>query len=323
MGGAFRTSHSYFGHMVGSAVPADALLAARRRGPTLRVLCVAVGILGSAGSWAPAAGQALRGRLLDLATNRPLDGGVVTLIPEGGDRVVSVVTDGDGTYVLRAPRPGRYFVEARRIGYRSWVDGPVDLHEGDDWETEFHLLALPVELDPLESTAEAMRMEPMLVRVGFYERQRADFGHFITRDEIEKRSPPRMSDLLNAVPGVRIMPEGGGLGRSTVSLRGSVLSEGTTCHPRVYVDGLIVIRGDARLRGLDVFGGREEDTEVQGSGTKRPEIALDDVVMPEDVEAVEVYRRGIEVPARFGGTSVSAQCGVIVIWTRRGRTPGQ
>lgn len=77
------------------------------------------------------------------------------------------------------------------------------------------------------------------------------------------------------------------------------------------------------MRGLDVFGAREQATEVAGSGMKRPEISLDDVVMPEDVEAVEVYRRGLEVPAKFGGTSISTQCGVIVIWTRRGRNSGQ
>lgn len=289
----------------------------------MRVLCVAIGILCTAGPVTPAAGQVLRGRLLDLDTNRPLAGGVITLIPEQGARVVSVVTDADGNYVLKAPAPGRYFVEARRIGYRSWVDGPVELERGADWQTEFHLPALPVELDPVEVVGEATALEPMLRRVGFYERQKADFGHFITRDEIEKRAPPRMTDLLNAVPGARIAPSGSGLGRSTVSFRGSLLSEGLACHPRVYVDGLVVIRGDARSRGLDVFGAREEATEVQGAGTKRPEIALDDVVMPEDVEAVEVYRRGLEVPAKFGGTSISAQCGVIVIWTRRGLTARQ
>jgi hypothetical protein len=287
----------------------------------MRVGCIALGILLTTGLLAPLQGQVLRGRLLDLTTGRPLEGGVITLIPESGERMVTVVTAPDGSYVLRAPRPGRYFVEARRIGYRSWVDGPVELRDGDDWETEFHLPALPVELEPVEVLEEATPFEPMLLRVGFYERQKSDFGHFITRDQIARRSPPRLTDLLNSVPGVRIMPSGVGLGRATVSFRGSVLSEGGACHPRVYVDGLVVIRGDARMRGLDVQGAPEVATEANGGGTKRPEIALDDVVIPEDVEAVEVYRRGLEVPARFGGTSTSTQCGVIVIWTRQGR-PG-
>lgn len=287
----------------------------------MRVACTTLAMLLTAGLLAPSRGQVLRGRLLDLDTNRPIEGGVIRLIPEEGDDVVSVVTQADGSYVLRAPRPGRYYVEARRIGYRSWIDGPVELSASDDWETAYHLRALPVELQPVEARGEAASFSPALLRVGFYERQKADFGHFITRDEIEKRSPPRLTDLLNSVPGVRIMPSGAGLGRATVSFRGSILSEGGACHPRVYIDGLVVIRGDARMRGLDVQGFPEVATEANGGGTKRPEIALDDVVMPEDVEALEVYRRGTQVPARFGGTSTSTQCGVIVIWTRQGR-PG-
>jgi hypothetical protein len=88
----------------------------------------------------------------------------------------------------------------------------------------------------------------------------------------------------------------------------------------VYVDGLIVIRGDARAFGLDVQGFPERSGEGAGrqDPTMRPEIALDDVVLPEDVQAVEVYRRGTEVPARFGGMSTETQCGAIVVWTRRG-----
>ena len=289
----------------------------------MRVACIALGVLVAAGLVSPSQGQVLRGRLLDLDTNQPIEGGVLTLIPEVGQRAVTAVTGPDGTYVLEAPGPGRYFVEARRIGYRGWVDGPVELGPADDWETEYHLRTLPVQLDPVEVRGEASEYEALLDRVGFYERQKADFGHFVTRDDIERRNPPKLTDLLNSIPGVRIMSSGSGLGRATVSFRGSVLSEGGACHPRVFVDGLLVIRGDARIRGLDVYGAREMASEAQGSGSKRPEIALDDVVMPQDIEAVEVYRRGAEVPVKFGGTSTSTQCGVIVVWTRKGWKPGQ
>ena len=93
---------------------------------------------------------------------------------------------------------------------------------------------------------------------------------------------------------------------------------GGPCHPRVYVDGLIVILGDARVRGTDIYGFPEQPTEVRADPADRPEIALDDFVMPQDVEAIEVYRRASEVPAHFGGMSTATQCGVIAIWTRRG-----
>jgi hypothetical protein len=208
-------------------------------------------------------GQVVRGRLLDLNSNEPIAGGVLTLIPEQGLGVLSVVTGEDGAYRLEAPGPGRYFIEARSFGYRSWVDGPIDLRAGDDWETEFHLGAIPFVLDPVVVTVPATAYEAFLDRVGFFERQKADFGHFITRDEIERRAPARMTDLLSSIPGVRLVPSSSGLSRSNLSFRGSVLSVGGACHPRVFVDGLIVILGDARVRGTDVYGFPEQPTEVE------------------------------------------------------------
>lgn len=41
---------------------------------------------------------------------------------------------------------------------------------------------------------------------------------------------------------------------------------------------------------------------------------IDEFVVPADVEAVEVYRRASELPARFGGATEG--CGAVVIWTR-------
>ena len=269
----------------------------------------------------PGAGsaQVLRGRLLDLDTNEPVAGGVVTLIDTLGNRVQTVVTGDDGTYAFTNVRPGYYLVEARRVGYRMWVDGPILLEAGEVWESEFHLQVIPVQLDPVEVTAPAAVYEAYLQRVGFYERQKSDFGHFITRRDIENRAPERMSDLLHSIPGVEALPSGSGLSRAGIGFRGSRLSQGGACHPRVYIDGLVVIRGDARARGLNVQGFPDFATEVRRTDpSMRGEIALDDFLMPEDVQAVEVYRRASEVPARFGGTSTETQCGVIAIWTRRG-----
>ncbi len=279
----------------------------------------AITLLLLTGPASPALGQVLRGRLLDLDTDEPIARGVLTLMREDGVRVQVVTTDSDGRYRLVAPEPGSYLLEARRLGYRPWLDGPIELAAGDEWETEYHLQALPIQLDPVEVTAEAEQREAFLHHVGFYERQKADFGHFVTRDDIEHRAPTRMTDLLNGIPGVRLVPSASGLSRASIAFRGSRLSQGGLCHPRVFVDDIIVIRGDARARGTDVQGFPESATEMNRDPAERPEIALDDVVQPEDVEAIEVYRRGVEVPVRFGGTSTQTQCGVIVIWTRSGR----
>ena len=109
------------------------------------------------------------------------------------------------------------------------------------------------------------------------------------------RAARRLTDLLSGVPGVRLVPAPGGLGRIAIQLRGSLLSHGGSCHPRVIIDEIIVIRGDARPRGLDAFGLPEAATETARPGAGRPEIALDDVVQPEDIQAVEVYRSSAQL----------------------------
>jgi hypothetical protein len=293
-------------------------------GEAVRAWPIVIGILLLLASVRPAEAQVLRGRLLDLDSEEPIEGGVVTLMDSTGARLRSSVTETDGRYELRAPGPGTYLVEARRLGYRSWVDGPVELLADEVWDSAFHLQVIPITLDPLEIVAEAALREAYLQRVGFYERQKVDYGHFITRAEIERRRPARMTDLLLGVPGARAAPSGDGLNRASISFGGSLQQRGGPCHPRVFVDGLVVIRGDARPHGLDPQGLAERGSEAAGRGvmTQR-EIALDDVVMPEDVQAVEVYRRGSEVPVRFGGMSTETQCGAIVVWTRRGWGPNR
>ncbi len=265
------------------------------------------------------AAQSIQGRLLDMVTNEAIESGILTLINEDGERVVSVQTDASGQYLLRAPEAGVYYIEARRLGYRSWIDGPVELGQGDDWRTAFHLRPAPVTMDPVEVSAPAVARRNFLRRVGFYERQRASFGHFMTREVIEKRRGARVSDVLSLAPGVRLIPTGEGIARMDVQLRGSQLSNGSLCRPRVYVDGIIAIRGDARPRGVGTAPNADATEIDQFAPPPRTEYNIDDLVDPDDIEAIEIYRSVAQIPVRFGGASLGTQCGVIAIWTRRGR----
>src|SRR5439155_6060712 len=117
------------------------------------------------------------------------------------------------------------------IGYQARRDGPLELGVGDEMDTELHLLPLAVPLAPLEVAGAPPQPDAFLARVGFYERQRSDFGHFITREQIEARAARRVTDLLSGLPGVRLVPGASGLGRTGIALRGSLLSHGGSCHP--------------------------------------------------------------------------------------------
>jgi hypothetical protein len=285
----------------------------------MKITTAAIAILLLAGAASPAAAQTVRGRLLDLDSGQPLDRGTVRLIGQAGDTVATSVTGEDGAYVLTAPLPGWYYIEAHRLGYGPWIDGPVQLEAGEEWDGEFLLRAIAIVLDPVEVTAPAVVHDVRLDQVGFYERQMADFGHFMTRDHIEMRRPVRVSDLLTAVPGVRLVPSASGTSRQTVVLRGSYSNQGRSgiCHPRVFVDGIMAIRGDSRPVGSSEMGRLATETRLDDV-RESDEIAIDDLVMPNEIQGIEIYRSSVQVPAKFGGTGIGTRCGVIVIWTRQG-----
>jgi len=273
---------------------------------------------------AEATAQRLRGRLLDLETDEPIPAGILTLLTENGVRVATAVSDQGGYWVLRVPRPGTFLVEAKRIGYQPWIDGPVEIRAGDDWESVYLLRPAAVALDPVEVSAEAT--ERYLNLTGFYERQKANFGHFITREDIERRAGSKVTDVLASVPGVRLVPTGDPFGKLTVQMRGSQLSRGGICRPRIFVDGVIYNRGDSRLRGVDDWGNPERALEPDVTAPLPNQViepGIDEIVHPSNIAGMEIYRSGAQVPAKFGGGNIETQCGVIAIWTRVGQLRGR
>jgi hypothetical protein len=263
-----------------------------------------------------ASAQQIRGRLLDVETNRPIAGGVLTLHGADSSLVIATMSDADGHWRLTAPRPGVYLIAARRLGYRPWVSGAVQIEAGAELSSEFHLQSMPLTLDPITVHAQIRRN---LEYNGFFERQRGNFGHFLTPQAIERREAARVTDLLTSIPGVQLMATGGGsVGPAQIMLRGGSMTGGALCRPRVYVDGLMYARGDSRP-----VRARESDATEQADLEQRMDrsLSLDDIGHPSTIAAIEIYRSATQVPVQFGGTSVETLCGVIVIWTRTGRMP--
>lgn len=282
----------------------------RGSGVALPALLLALAAADAAGA------QQLRGRLLDLESNEPLPAGLVTLLAADGTSLLTAVTDAAGFWHIAVPAPGSYYIAARRLGYRPWVSGPVEIKPGDDLNSVFHLGRLAVALDPVEVSARATQR--YLEAMGFYSRQRGDFGHYVTPDDIDRRRAVRITDLLTGLPGVNLVGMSvGGVGARFVQLRGSNLSQGGVCRPRVFVDGIMYARGDSRPKRDDENAATEGRVEEALQRVDEG-VSLDDIGHPSTIAAIEVYRSASQVPVQFGGTSVETLCGVIVIWTRAG-----
>ena len=288
----------------------------RRGGAPRRAWVVAALLLHAAAGGAHA--QHVRGRLLDRETNRPIAAGVLTLRAADSSVVMTAQSDADGHWRLEAPRPGTYTVAARRLGYGPWTSEPITLQAGAQWNQEVHLRAVPVELGVV--SVQAMAIRRRLELNGFFERQQGNFGHFLTLEAIERRQASRVTDLLTPIPGVQLVVAGSGnVGPAQIALRGSSVTDAGLCRPRVFVDGLMYARGDSRPVRT-----RESDATERAAELERrmdQTLSLDDIGHPSTIAGIEVYRSATQVPVQFGGTSVETLCGVIVIWTRTGRTP--
>jgi len=233
------------------------------------------------------AAQSVMGNLLDAQTGQPIMLGYVVLMTEGGDRVAWTLANEDGYFRLDAPDPGSYMLYGESLGYRSSVEGPILLGENQVLPAEFRLDPMPVVLDSLRIEAQSKRFS--LVLAGFYDREKTGLGTFIGPDKIlERLEAKQITDYFWGVPGIRLMPRDNMAGSGYVPLMRAAASTRGFCLPEVYLDGIPQPGADE----------------------------IDNIIMPYDIEGIEVYRSPAEVPARY--TSAGSNCGVILLWTRKG-----
>lgn len=222
----------------------------------------------------------LYGTVREAETGRSLEGAEVRVL--GRDR--STLTDSTGGFRIRGLEPGQDSVRVEYLNGRSraefvWLDpGGV---------TRLDLELRPEALEVAELLVEVERIRDRRMRE-IRERERAFSGHVITREELERRAPMRITDALRGIPGVRVryVPprrRGAFTPDYVVELRGPAGFSGR-CRPQIFVDG-----------------------------APMSNIALNDF-QPEEILAVEVYQGGM-APARF---SSMRGCGAVVVWLRRG-----
>jgi hypothetical protein len=230
------------------------------------------------GAASPLGAQVIHGKLLEDITNKPVASASMTLLDEQNGQVTSAQSNDAGDFTLRATAPGIYRVHVSKIGYRVTESPSMQLQSGDDVSITLHVPANKIELAPVVVTGNSRRPSGRLG--GFYDRmQRHGFGTFISRDQIEKRRPFEVTDMLRTIPGLLLRPSRG-FGYDIRTTEG--------CRPMVYLDGVPfpLMRGET----------------------------IDNIVNPMSLEGIEVYAHAIEVPGEL--QRGLGRCGVIALWTR-------
>ncbi|MGE5102795.1 MAG: TonB-dependent receptor [Deltaproteobacteria bacterium] len=198
--------------------------------------------------------------------------GVEVLAIRAGDRTH---TDSAGRFVLSALAAGPADLSLRRLAYEPVVVS-IEVPDADTIDVEITLGVLPQSLPAVVVNTRADRVR---VLAEFESRRKAGVGHFITRGDIEKRHPHRLSDMARTIPGLVILPENG---RPVLRFARSR----TSCPPQYFLDGL-------RVSGFNI-----------------------DDVPPGDVEGVELYSGPAGLPPEFNELYGTTACGTVAIWTR-------
>lgn len=237
-------------------------------------------------------GALFSGVVTNDARNQPVSGADVALPALG----LSARTSAEGSFVIRDVPAGAYQVTVRQLGYAP-LEALITFAANDTIARTFTLRTAQL----LDSVVVAAR-RPTLP--GFEARRKIGIGHFITRDDLAKSENQRMSDLLTRVGGLRILRGTGGSQAWVAAGRGALskympdaASRAMGAEPDCYVD--------VWLDGVRVYAGGQD--------------MLWDVnsMVPGMLEAVEYYAGPAQIPPDY--TRANQDCGVLVLWTRRGK----
>jgi hypothetical protein len=183
-------------------------------------------------------------------------------------------TDSLGRYRLEGLPSGTVEVVVRRIGFGSATQAAL-LKQSEPRQLDFTISEARV----LATVKVVGKLDNGLDKVGFNERKLHGFGHFQPPEEIERRHPFVITDLLQVVPGLRISSGNGGRTIESSRPGGCV---------NFFVD-------DARFDSME-----PGDIDMQFS--------------IDNVGAVETYSSDLETPARF--QVPGRACATVVMWTK-------
>lgn len=199
-------------------------------------------------------------------------------------------TTEQGTFRIAPAPTGPLWVSVRRIGYAP-VRRSVTISKGEVQTLDFEMEPLPVTLPELKvverSGFKSRRLED------FWRRSRTGFGgRFVTREEIERRNPIQLSQL------VRGHLPFAALARWEVSawdseydfigFRSAATGVSRRCSPAVSINGNVPLGG----------------------------WLVDDIPVSE-VEAIEIYKpRWSNIPVEYSFHPRAQACGLVVIWQR-------
>ena len=238
----------------------------------------------------------LVGVVVDDADGSPIESAQVHLLRGDGELVMVRFTDERGYFEIAPPEPGSYQLEARRLGYERTRSERIDWQGEAGAPVEIRMTSRPIELDAVEVEGRGSVLpQHQGTYTGLYHRRedarpvgrarvyvREDLeaadGRIVWQFVQDRQVPGMISRGMLAAPGGRTPP---GVPRG--------------CMPHVVWGG---------------FGAPFEIAPEDRDYGHYLEIPI------RDLEGIELYGSARDAP--IGVRPMDGECGVIVLWPRRG-----
>lgn len=260
----------------------------------------------SAGGGARASAPLLRGRAQLRGTavderGRPMREASVLVWGTGLD----AQTNARGAFSLDSLPGGTHTLEVRAVGFAP-VQRVVHLAERRPVEVTMQLGERAV---ALPTVAVRGRPSAQIRMTRFYERMRdsergINRGYFVTPEDMERRKPAFVTQMLDGYPGITILKDPFDPGKTQVGgpLRTGISNQDQRCVMNIFVDG---------IRAVPRFG---ESAGMGAGGRFATDETIDKLVDPSTVAAIEIYPHPVSAPPQY--QPLNGRCGVILIWTR-------
>ena len=223
----------------------------------------------------------LSGVVRQTTDSTPVYNAVVELVGQSRTR-----TDSAGAFTFARVRPGRFELRVRRLGFEPFARYVAVSAKGDN-RYEIALTPLPTELKEVQIAGKRVTVPRHFEDV--YRRAASGFGYLITAEDIERRQPFYVREILNGVPGIFV-------DNYKVRFRrcgdANNFRNPDRAKVQVYIDGQRVTRFDSNETDVD---------------------AALSLVSVSRIQAIEVYVGIAEIPGEF----LDDACGVIAVWTKR------
>jgi hypothetical protein len=229
---------------------------------------------------------------------------------------LSTTTNARGEFRINGVTPGTHTVQVRKIGF-AFSEQQIDF--GSDPVNRTLIMSRITTLDSVAVTASPYSKNDEAMRV-FDENKKIGLGKFFTREDLEKARDRRMSDILAQLQGTKVQTGSGGQGW-ILSSRGTTKS--ISIGPRGGSSGCDAPKQDHP----ENRGGERPCLEacyphvyLDGVDVSLIEVPNINRFTPYQLEAIEYYAGAAQVPPQYNRLN-KAFCGVIVLHTRRGKSP--